>query len=89
MAHIDAILASRVAAENGELKQVEQPGGRTLLAHLLTPFNRAGSKKFLKAARGKVWRNARALSLARRHGLVELSTALGVGAALGRARGGP
>ena len=56
--HIDAILASRVAAEDGELKKVEQPGDRTL-DHLLTPFNRAGSKRFLKEARGKVWRNAR------------------------------
>ncbi len=74
--HIDAILASRVAAEDGELKKVEQPGDRTLLDHLLTPFNRAGSKRFLKEARGKVWRNAQALSLARRQGLVELSARL-------------
>ena len=36
----------------------------------------AGSKRFLKEARGKVWRNAQALSLARRQGLVELSTRL-------------
>ena len=64
--HIDAILSSRVAAEDGELKKVEQPGDRTLLDHVLTPFNRAGSKRFLKEARGKVWRNAQALSLARR-----------------------
>ena len=54
-----------MAAEDGELKKVEQPGDRTLLDHLLTPFNRAGSKRFLKEARGKVWRNAQALSLAR------------------------
>ena len=74
--HIDEILASRVAAEDGELKQVEQPGDRTLLDRLLTPFNRAGSKRFLTEARGKVWRNAQALSLARRQGLVELSTRL-------------
>ncbi|MGH2595499.1 MAG: DUF5995 family protein [Actinomycetota bacterium] len=73
---IDAILASRVAAEDGELKQVEQPGDRTLLGHLLTPFNRAGSKRFLKEARGKVWRNGQALSRARREGLTELSTCL-------------
>jgi uncharacterized protein DUF5995 len=70
--HIDAILSSRVAAEDGELKKVEQPGDRTLLDHLLTPFNRAGSKRFLKEARGKVWRNARVLSVARRRSLDEL-----------------
>jgi hypothetical protein len=69
---IDAILSSRVAAEDGELKKMEQPGDRTLLDHLLTPFNRAASRRFLKEARGKVWRNAQALSLARRHSLDEL-----------------
>lgn len=74
--HIDAILSSRVAAEDGELKKVEQPGDRTLLDHVLTPFNRAGSKRFLKEARGKVWRNAQALSLARRRSLSELGERL-------------
>lgn len=74
--HIDAILSSRVAAEDGELKKVEQPGDRTVLDHVLTPFNRAGSKRFLKEARGKVWRNAQALSLARRRSLTELSERL-------------
>lgn len=69
---IDAILSSRVAAEDGELKKVEQPGDRTLLDHLLTPFNRAGSKRFLTEARGKVWRNAQALSSARRQSLEQL-----------------
>jgi hypothetical protein len=69
---IDAILSSRVAAEDGELKKMEQPGDRTLLDHLLTPVNRAGSKHFLKEARGKVWRNAQALSLARRQSLEQL-----------------
>jgi hypothetical protein len=71
--HIDAILSSRVAAEDGELRKSEQPGDRTLLDHLLTPFNRAASKRFLKEARAKVWRNAQALSLARRQGLEQLS----------------
>jgi hypothetical protein len=69
---IDAILSSRVAAEDGELKKMEQPGDRTLLDHLLTPFNRAASRRFLKEARGKVWRNAQALSAARRDGLEQL-----------------
>ncbi len=65
-----------MAAEDGELKKVEQPGDRTLLDHVLTPFNRAGSKRFLKEARGKVWRNAQALSLARRRSLAELGERL-------------
>jgi hypothetical protein len=73
---IDGILAGRVAAEDAELKKVERPGDRTLLDHLLTPFNRAGSKRFLKEARGKVWRNARTLSLARRRSLDELGARL-------------
>ena len=88
--HIDAILSSRVAAEDGELKKVEQPGDRTLLDHVLTPFNRAGSKRFLKEARGKVWRNAHALSLARRRSLAELGERLRELEGLSAARvGGP
>jgi hypothetical protein len=35
---------------------------------LLTPFNRLGTKRFLTEARRKVWRNAHALSRARRTG---------------------
>ena len=66
--HIDGILAGRVAAEDHELRAEELPGDRTTLDHLLTPFNRAGSRRFLKEARGKVWRNAFALSAARRAG---------------------
>ncbi len=65
-----------MAAEDVELRKMEQPGDRTLLDHLLTPFNRAGSKRFLKEARGKVWRNAKALSLARRQGLEPLGERL-------------
>jgi hypothetical protein len=70
---IDDILSSRVAQEDVELRKVERPGDRTLVDHLLTPFNRAGSRKFLKEARGKVWRNARLLSEARRDGLDTLT----------------
>ena len=61
--HIDAVLSSRVAAEDRSLE-----GKRTTLDTLLTPFNRLGTKRFLKEARQKVWRNARALSQARRAG---------------------
>ncbi|MDQ1708637.1 MAG: hypothetical protein QOG49_22 [Frankiaceae bacterium] len=65
---IDSILASRVAAEDRELKSVEQPGDRTVLDALMTPFNRLGTKRFLTEARAKVWRNAVLLSQARRRG---------------------
>jgi hypothetical protein len=65
---IDSILASRVAAEDVELKRVEAPGDRTLLDRVMTPFNRLGTKRFLTEARAKVWRNAVLLSAARRTG---------------------
>ena len=67
-AHIDAILASRVPEEDRLLQVSEQPGDRTLIDRLMTPFNRRATTRFLKEARAKVWRNARALSLARRDG---------------------
>jgi hypothetical protein len=38
------------------------------LDRLLTPFNRLASKRFLKEARAKVWRNTAELSAARRRG---------------------
>ncbi|MGI9022189.1 MAG: DUF5995 family protein, partial [Acidimicrobiales bacterium] len=67
-AHIDDILLSRVDAEDKELAKIEQPGDRTWLDRLLTPFNQAGTKRFLKEARAKVWRNAVLMSAARRQG---------------------
>ncbi len=75
-----------MAAEDVELRKVEQPGDRTLLDRLLTPFNRAGSKRFLKEARGKVWRNAQAFSLARRASLAELERAAARARGLSRGR---
>lgn len=66
--HIDAILSSRVDAEDKELQKVEQPGDRTLLDKLLTPFNQAATKRFLSESRRKVWHNAKALAEARRQG---------------------
>ena len=57
---IDGVLSSRVAAED------EQIGGaRTLLDRVLTPANRAASKRFLREARRKVWQNTFALQQAR------------------------
>ncbi|MDQ6726622.1 MAG: DUF5995 family protein [Actinomycetota bacterium] len=67
-AHIDDILLSRVDPEDVELTKVERPGDRTRLDNLLSPFNKAGTKRFLKEARRKVWHNATLLSAARRHG---------------------
>jgi hypothetical protein len=57
-----------VRAEDRELAMVEPPGTRTLLDRLLTPFNTAGTKRFLAESRAKVWRNARLLDAARRQG---------------------
>lgn len=65
---IDGILASRVDAEDRELLAVEEPGDRTWLDRALKPFNHAGTKRFLREARGKVWRNAQLLAAARQAG---------------------
>ncbi len=67
-AHVDSILVSRVAQEDDELAKVEQPGDRTLVDRLLQPFNRAGTKRFLKEAREKCWQNAVRLNETRRRG---------------------
>jgi hypothetical protein len=67
-AHIDEIVVARVKEEDLELAKVEEPGDRTLLDRLLTPFNRLATKRFLKEARAKVWRNTAELSAARRQG---------------------
>ncbi len=56
---IDGVLASRVAAEDNEL------GPGLLVDRLLTPFNRLGTKRFLKEARRKVWHNTYELQAAR------------------------
>ncbi len=63
---IDAVLASRVAAEDVEL---ERAGGRrTALDRVLAPANRAASRRFLREARQKVWHNAVQLDGARATG---------------------
>jgi len=67
-AHIDSVLVTRVGPEDLELAKVEQPGDRTTLDRLLTPFNRSGTKRFLRESRRKTWHNARLLSAARRQG---------------------
>lgn len=84
--HVDLILASRVDAEDKELQKVERPGDRTLLDRVLTPFNQAATKRFLKEARGKVWHNAVALAEARRQGPDALTALLAELEELCRAR---
>jgi len=73
---IDAILASRVDAEDNELQLVERPGDRTRLDRMLTPFSRTASRRFMKESRRKVWRNALVLSKARREGPEALTARL-------------
>jgi hypothetical protein len=63
---IDGVLASRVGAEDKELARIEPPGSRTVLDKLMTPFNQAGTKRFLTESRRKVWANAHLLDTARR-----------------------
>ncbi len=83
---IDAVLASRVRAEDRELAKVEPPGSRTLLDRLLTPLNTAGTKRFLAESRAKVWRNARLLDAARRQDDAAYAARLDELAALSAAR---
>lgn len=60
---IDAILASRVSAEDQALGDA-----RSLLDRVLTPLNRLSSKRFLREARQKVWHNVCELQTARLEG---------------------
>ena len=69
---IDAILAGRVAAEDAELG-----GPRSVVDRLLTPLNRAASRRFLREARQKVWRNTFALQQARLAGPEAYAVRLG------------
>lgn len=59
---IDAILATRVSAENAQLLAASR---RNLLDRVLRPLNQEGSKRFLREARQKVWHNTRELHEAR------------------------
>ena len=74
--HVDHILADRVAAEDRELTAATAPGAITWVDRALTPLNRAGSKRFLRESRQKVWRNAMLLSRARRRGHAALAARL-------------
>jgi hypothetical protein len=67
-AHVDSILVRRVPEEDRRIVMLEEPGDRTVVDALMQPFNRAGTRRFLKEGRDKVWRNTIQLSAARRHG---------------------
>jgi hypothetical protein len=71
--HVDAVLQSRVGAEDNELGAVSRV---RLIDRLLRPANRAASRRFLAEAREKVWRNAVVLDRARRAGDAEYASAL-------------
>ncbi len=75
-AHVDSILVSRVVEEDRRIARIEEPGDRTWVDRLMSPFNRSGTKRFLKEGRDKVWRNARLLSNARREGEETLTARL-------------
>ena len=64
--HVDDVLTSQVAAEDRALP------GKTLVDRIMTPLNRGATRRFIREAREKVWRNARVLSRARRQGPEEL-----------------
>lgn len=70
---MDQVLVERVRPEDEALAKVEEPGDRTWLDRALTPFNRAGTKRFLRESRAKVWHNAKVLSTARRQGPAALA----------------
>jgi hypothetical protein len=70
---IDAILSGRVSAEDAELSSVSR---RSVLDRVLQPLNRAGSKRFLREARQKVWHNTRELNAARLGGPEAYATRL-------------
>jgi hypothetical protein len=67
-AHVDSILVSRVREEDKRMARLEDPGDRSIVDRLMSPFNRAGTKRLLKEGREKVWHNTFLLSAARGKG---------------------
>jgi Family of unknown function (DUF5995) len=70
---IDGVLASRVGAED----KVLAAEGRTIQDRVLQPFNRSGTKRFLREARQKVWHNTMELQRARLASPIEYDVRLG------------
>jgi len=71
---IDAVLASRVAAEDEQLTKLSGPA--PLPDRVLRPVSRLGTQRFLREARQKVWANAVVLSRARSRGPAAYAAAL-------------
>jgi len=69
---IDGVLAARVAAEDAALEAAVQSSsalpGRSLYDRAMQPLNRAGTRRFLREARQKVWVNTLLLQSARAEG---------------------
>jgi hypothetical protein len=80
---IDAVLSTRVTAENRELAAQSQI---TLLDRAMRPANRIASRRFLREARRKVWYNTMELQRARLVGAETYATRLGELEALSAAR---
>jgi hypothetical protein len=74
--HADEILAARVPEEDKILWEETDPAALSMLDRALTPFNRLGTKRFLKESRRKVWHNAKVLSAAREKGTPALAAKL-------------
>lgn len=83
---IDHTLLRRVKEEDLELRKVSDPDDYTILDRLFTPLNRMASKRFLKEARHKVWRNALELARARSAGPGAYAERLGELEGLSRAK---
>jgi hypothetical protein len=66
--HADRILAGRLPEEERLLDRVERATDRTSAGRPLAPFGRTRVKRSLRDARAAAWRNAGALSVARRKG---------------------
>ena len=80
---IDGVLASRVAAEDSELKST---GVASVVDRALTPLNRLGTRRFLREARLKVWHNTVELQQARLAGPSAYQSRLAELEVLGAAR---
>lgn len=71
---IDAVLGSRVAAED---RNLSESSTRSLLDRVLQPANRRASQRFLRESRQKVWHNTVELQRARLAGAPQLEVRLG------------
>jgi hypothetical protein len=66
--HIDQVLATRLAQEDGLLRSADPSAERTVGDQLRAPFAHASSARLLDDTRRQAWRNAAVLNDARRLG---------------------